>query len=218
MTGIVEWQDYLDVVQDVMPWLQINGWNDLGGQNTALAGNLQLVTSMCCDWVQETLGKPIAPTTFTRRFDGGTGWNGTYLELPYYPIRQVNYVTEYWGVSGVHNLNESTPTNQVDGYQIVAEQGRLSRVFPGNVVKPWFPGSRDIEVQWVAGYDPIPPRFRVGTLEMVAYWWRTKQQQSALSVGGGIDEYDAPFSSAELPGTPDAILDILFPNEQVALG
>lgn len=218
-SGIVQWQDYVDVVDDVMPYLQINGWADLGGQSTALAQNLTLITSMCCDWIQETMGKPIAPTTFTRRFDGWSGWMGAYIELPYYPVVNVVSMVEYRGVSGAFTLTESTPTNQVDGYQIVPETGRITRVFPGNVQKPFFPGSRNIEITWQAGYNPIPPRFRVGTLEMIAYWWRNHMQQSAIRMGGaGADEYDAPFSQGTLAGTPDAILDILFPNEQVSMG
>lgn len=219
MGEIVVWQDYIDVVDDVMPWLQLNDWGDIGGEFSSLAQNLTLLTSMCCDWVQETLGKPIAPTQFTRRFDGWSGWNGAYLELPFYPIVSIQSVTEYWGVSGPHVLSESTPTNQVDGYQQVPMSGRLTRVFPGNVQKPWFPGSRNVEVTWTAGYEPIPPRFRVGTLEMVAFWWRNHMQQAALRLGGGGGEdYDGPFSSGMLAGTPDIILDTLFPNEQIGLG
>lgn len=216
---VVQWQDYVDVVGDVLPWLQLKtDWSDLGGEYAPLSQNLVLLTSMCCDWVQETLGKPIAPTTFTRRFDGWSGWNGAYIELPYYPVNQVVSVTEYRGAAGAFVLLESTPTQQEDGYQVSPEQGRLTRVFPGNIQKPWFPGSRNIEVTWVAGYTRIPPRMKVGTLELIAFWWRNHMQQSALRAGGAVNEYDGPLATGDMAGTPDIILDTLFPNEQVAMG
>lgn len=218
-SGIVQWQDYVDVTNDVMPYLQINGWNDLGGETTGLAQNLTLITSMCCDWIQETLGKPIAPTVFDRRFDGWSSWNGGYIELPYYPVVNIISVTEYRGTAGPFVLPESTPASPTNGYQLEPETGQLRRVWGGNVVTAWFPGSRNVEVVWRAGYDTVPPRFRVGTLEMIAYWWRNHMQQSALRLGqAGADEYDSPFSQGILAGTPDAILDILFPNAQVSLG
>lgn len=215
---LVIWQDYLDVQADVMPWLQLT-MQGLGGETGQQYQNLQLLTSTCCDWVQETLGKPVAPTQFFRRFDGWSGWNGAYIELPYYPILSVDLLTEYRGSGGAWVLTESTPMNQVDGFQVAPLQGRLTRVFVGNVQKPWFPGSRNIEVTWTAGFNPVAPRFRMGTLEMIQFWWRTRQQHSAMRAGnGGADAYDGPFSSGMLAGTPDAILDMLFPNEQIGMG
>ena len=211
--SVPQWQDYLTVTDDVLPWLQMTA-SDL---SPALTGNLQLVTSTVCDWVQETLGRPLAPTTFDRRFDGWSGWNGAYIELPYYPVLSITSVVEYWGVSGPHNLSESTPTNQVDGWQCEYDTGRLTRVFPGNVQKPWFPGSRNIEVVWQAGYNPIPPRFRMGSLMAIDWVWRNKFQQSGVRVGVQ-SEYDAPTNQGMMGGIPDDILDWLFPSEQVGIG
>lgn len=211
--SVPQWQDYLTVTDDVLPWLQMTA-SDL---TPALTSNMQLVTSTVCDWVQETLGRPLAPTTFDRRFDGWSGWNGAYIELPYYPVLSITSVVEYWGVSGPHNLSESTPTDQVDGWQCEYNTGRLTRVFPGNVQKPWFPGSRNIEVVWQAGFNPIPPRFRMGSLMAIDWVWRNKFQQSGVRVGVQ-SEYDAPPNSGMLGGIPDDILDWLFPSEQVGIG
>ena len=209
------WQDYLTVVDDVLPWLQMTS-SDLAAV-TGGAANMQLVTSAVCWWVQDTMGRPVAPTTFTRRFDGWAGWNGAYIELPYYPVLSVSSVTEYWGAGGAHVLTESTPTQQVDGWQLEPLTGRLTRVFPGNVQKPWFPGSRNIEVQWVAGYNPTPPNLRMGTLMAIEWVWRNKFEQPAVHAGVQ-GEYDAGPNQGMLGGIPDDILDWLFPSEQVGIG
>lgn len=213
--SVPQWKDYLTVTEDVLPWLQMSA-ADLAAVTGGQA-NLQLITSTVCDWVQETLGRPIAATQFDRRFDGWSGWNGAYLELPYYPVLNIVSVVEYWGVSGPHNLSESTPTNQVDGWQCVYDTGRLTRVFPGNVQKPWFPGSRNVEVVWTAGFNPVPPRFRMGSLMAVEWVWRNKFQQAATHAGVE-SEYDAPHGGGMLGGIPDDILDWLFPSEQVGIG
>ena len=207
------WQDYLTVETDVLPWLQMVDVDF----TPPLKTNLQLVTSTVCDWVQETLGRPIAPTVFDRRFDGWAGWNGAYIELPYYPVLEITSVIEYWGVSGPHTLMESTPTAQVDGWQCEYRTGRLTRVFPGNVQKPWFPGSRNIEITWTAGFNPVPPRFRMGSLMAIEWVWRNKFQQAGTHVGVQT-EYDQPTNTGMLGGIPDDIQDWLFPSEQVGIG
>jgi hypothetical protein len=207
------WQDFLTVDSDVLPWLQM-GTQDV---NQSLVQNLQLITSMACDWVQDFLGRPVAPTQFDRRFDGWSGWNGAYLELPYSPVLEVTSVIEYWGVSGPHVLLESTPTAQIDGWQLEPLTGRLIRIFPGNVQKPWFPGSRNIEVVWMAGYNPVPPTIRVATLELIAHWWRNTQQQSAMHAGAEAD-YDPEESGGPYEGVPDRIYALLSPKTQIGIG
>lgn len=209
------WQDYLTVADDVLPWLQMTSGDAPSG--SSILTNLELITSMACEWVQEYLGRPVAPTRFTRRFDGWSGWNGAYLELPYYPVLEVASVTEFWGVSGPHVLSESTPTNQVDGYQLDYLTGRLIRIFPGNVAKPWFPGSRNVEVSWTAGYNPVPARVRVATLELIANWWRNVQQQSAIRSAAAAD-YEPGMSGGIFEGVPPRIYDLLAPMSQVGLG
>ncbi len=207
------WQDYLSVLDDVKPWLQLDV-ND-----TSRDDQLQLITSMACDWVQSYLGRPVAPTTFDRRFDGWSGWQGAYIELPYYPVLEIVSVTEWWGVSGPHQLTEQTPDHQVDGYQVEWHTGRLIRVFPGLVQKPWFPGTRNVEVQWVAGYNPVPSKIRVATLELVAHWVRNTQQNLAMRSPAMTvqDEYDPAVTAGVFAGVPYRILDLLEPMTQVGL-
>ncbi|HEX5347848.1 MAG TPA: hypothetical protein VFW64_12240 [Pseudonocardiaceae bacterium] len=205
------WQDYLSVADDVKDWLQI------GSGDTSRDKNLQMLTSMACDWMQNFLGRPIAPTKYDRRFDGWSGWNGAYIELDLYPVLEIVSVIEYWGVSGPHTLLESSPSNQIDGWQCEYLVGRLIRVFPGNVQKPWFPGSRNVEVTWVAGYNPVPTDIKIATLELVAHWFRNTQQQRAVSTSVEVD-YDAADTQGMFAGVPNRIKDLVSPYLQVGLG
>lgn len=217
--NVLDYQAYV-TQQQVLSWMQMDQ-SDLGSSGDDLNTNMQLLIASSCDWVQDTLGRPIAPTPVFRRFDGWSSWNGAYIELPYYPIVSVDAVTEWWGTGGPHLLSECTPDNQGDGYQIDRLTGRLTRVFPGNVQKPWFPGSKNIEVAWTAGYANVPPRILMGTLELITYWWRNKQQQPAWTQGGyqGYDQNSVgPGHSSFLEGTPSEIIDTLFPTQQVGIG
>lgn len=180
---------------------------------------LDLIVGMACDWVQKFLNRAFVPTTYTRRFDGVTAWNGTVIELPASPVLQVASVIEYWGTSGPHVLLESTPTNQVDGWQCEYETGRLIRVFQGNLPKPWFPGSRNIEVKWVAGYNPIPHTIKVATLELIKHWFINTQQNTGLSDAPGVGyDMESPETSGLWAGLPHRIKGLLEPWIQVGIG
>jgi len=209
------WLNYVDLQADVKPWLQFPaGENDYDVQ-------LQLLTDAVCQFAQQKLGQPIAPTPFYRRFNGWANWNGAYIMLPYYPVVEIEQVSEYWGVAGPHVLYESTPTDQVDGFQCDYETGMLTRVFPGNVQKPWFPGSMNIEVQWTAGRNPVPAALVVATLEDIKEWWINTQQQSADTLGGtsSSSEYDdAAESKGTWAGIPPRVAAILETYMQVGIG
>lgn len=207
-------QNFVDVPNDVKGWLQ------MPSSDTTHDVQLQLLTDMTCQWAQRRLGQPIAPTTFNRYFNGWAGWNGAYIELPYYPVLEIQNVTENWGASGPHVLSESTPTNQVDGWQCDYQKGQLIRVFPGLVQKPWFPGSRNIQIQWVAGWNPLPADFKVATLEMIAHWYRNVFQQSASRLGnaGVGNEYDPEVVASGLwQGTPLRITALLDAVVQIGI-
>ncbi len=183
---------YMDLASEVKPWLQVPA------TSTARDANLTLITEMACSWVANYVGRAIGATTFDRRFDGWASWQGAYIMLPYYPVLEVVSVTEYWGIAGPHVLSESTPTVQIDGWQCAYNTGRLNRVFPGNVQKPWFPGSRNVEVVWTAGYNPIPADIKVATLELIAHWYRNTQQMGARPGNNII--VAAEFEPAEQAG------------------
>ena len=206
-------QNYVDLNNDVKPWMQLTG--------TTFDTQLQLLIDMTCAWAQRKLGQPIAPTTFTRRFDGWSGFMGSFIELPYYPVLEIESVTEYRGLNGTYVLSEATPTNQVDGFQCVYQTGQLRRVFPGLFQKPWFPGSLNIQVTWTAGWNPVPPDWKVATLEMIAHWYRNVFQQTAnhLQGTGSGNEYDPEQVANGLwQGTPLRITTLLDDAVEVGLG
>lgn len=210
------WQNYLDLQNDVKPWLQ------LATGPTQYDANLQVIIDGICTWAQQYLGRPIAPTLYNRRFDGWSGWNGAYIELPYYPVLEIVECVEWWGGSGPHNLQEQTPTNQVDGFQCDYLTGTLTRVFPGLVQKPWFPGSRNIQVIWKAGYQPLPGDIKIATLEDIAHWYRNTQQAAANGFGGaigGASAYDPEQQNNGLwVGTPYRVAGILDAYKQQGIG
>ena len=98
--------------------------------------------------MQDYLGKPIAPTTFFRRYDGWSGYSGAYIELGFSPILEVPTVIEWWGSNGPQVLSLQTPESQQAGaqcYQLDALRGRITRTFAGLVARPFFPGLSNIE-------------------------------------------------------------------------
>jgi hypothetical protein len=209
------WLDYVDLQLDVKPWMQIPV------AETTWDAELQLLTSMACQWAQRKLGQPIAPTSFVRKFNGWSGWNGAYIMLPYYPVLEVTEVIEMWGISGPHFLQEATYSNQVDGYQLTHHTGLLTRVFPGLVQKPWFPGSLNIQVSWKAGWNPLPADWKVATLELIAHWFRNVFQQSSNSLGsaGTGDAYDPELVANGLwAGEPMRIVGLLGDANQIGMG
>jgi len=209
------WQSYV-TLEETMDWLQIPEKD-----TSKVRGRLQLLIDMTCTWAQRRIANPIAPTLFTRRFDGWSGWNGAYLQLPYYPILEVVRVTEWWGSSGPHVLDEQYPENNIDGFTMDVYTGRITRVFPGLVVKPFFAGHRNLEVVWKAGYSQTPADLKVATLEMIAHWWRNTQQNQANTLGGlnASNEYDPETVANGLwQGTPYRILALLDSLIHVGIG
>ena len=206
-----QWFNYLDLEEDVKPYLQYPQ-SDTGRDVT-----LQLVVDFVCQESQRIMGKPVPPTEFFRRFDGWSGWNGAYIELPYYPVLEVQRVVEWWGISGPHYLTESLPENQIDGFQCEYQTGRLIRVFPGLVQKPWFPGSRNLEVTWTAGYNPIPATFKVPALEIIKEWWQaTQQASSSAPTPAGMEAMDQMTDT--YPGLPRRVRATFSSQSQVGMG
>ena len=210
------WLNYVDLYEDVLPWLQFATTGPSAPSASDLQ-KLQLLTDATCQWAQKKICNPIAPTGFFRRFNGWTGWNGAYLELPYYPILEVISVTEWWGIAGPHPLSEQTPQHNIDGFALDPNRGILTRVFPGLVARPWFPGVRSIEVQWVSGYNPIPADIKLGTLEMIAHWYRFTQQTQRVNIRAGSEDAEA-VAQGQWSGVPLRVSEMLESMEQVGIG
>jgi hypothetical protein len=210
------WKNYVDLYEDVLPWLQIPTTGTAAASASDLQ-KLQLLTDMTCQWAQRKLSNPIAPHGFYRRFNGWSGWNGAYVELPYYPVLQVVSVVEWWGLGGPHQLSEQTPQHDIDGFQLDALRGKVIRVFPGLVQRPWFPGSRSIEIQWVAGYNPVPADWKVATLEMIGHWWHYSQQTQRVSIRAGSDGAEQ-VAAGLWSGVPLRISELLDSGVQIGIG
>lgn len=209
--SVPEWATYLDLAADVKPYLQFPA------TDTAQDQLLQDTADAACWWVQDYLGRPIAPTTFARRF---TNFNAAYLTLPYYPILEMISVTEWWGANGPQTLTQQIPENQgsQNVYQLDALRGTLTRSFTGLIGRPWFPGLGNIEVAWVAGYNPIPRTVILATKELIAYWWRNTQQASRSGVTPKGMEYEDTGPGMLWPAIPNRVTMLLETLVQVSLG
>ena len=192
------WQSYLDLANDVKPFMQWAAGSSTQDQQ------LQNTIDAACWWAQDFLGRPIAPTTFFRRFNGYTGWGGCYIDLPYSPVLGVPIVTEYWGASGPHTLTLQTPESQggSDMFTLDSLRGVLTRSFLGLQLRPTFPGLANIEVTWQAGYNPIPPPWRRATLKLVKHWWDCDHQ--AITTVFQRQEGE-PFRPEYMPLVPNDI-------------
>jgi len=209
--GSPQWTTYLDVDLDVKSWLQM-GDVPVAGEET----KLKEVVDDVCWWLQDELGRPFAPTLFAKRF---SVWSGNTLMLPYYPIQSVQRVAEFWGVNGEHVLEEQTPEHQGSNEMFTIDplRGYIVRSFQGLVPRPFFPGLRNIEVVWTAGYDPLPPPIRNATLKQIAHEWRKEQQASR----GGAPQMVGEHGEVEpglLPGMLPEVKARLNNYTQVGIG
>lgn len=212
------WQTYLSWDEDVQPWLQ---WSSLAAATPATAPpKLQLITDMACQWVQNYLGRPIAPTKFDRKFDGFSFATGSQIALPYYPVLSIDSIVETWGLGGDHSLEYQTADAQGSAgqqmFQVDWTRGVLTRTYQGLIRRPWFPGAGNIRVKWTAGYNPIPADIKIATLEVVAYWWRNTQE--AQRTFDRLNEYDSASSNGLWPAIPHRITSLLESYAQVGIG
>jgi hypothetical protein len=279
------WTNYVDLTNDVKPYLQFPA-----GSNPADV-ILQGIIDMTCTWVQNYLGRPVAPTECFRRFSGYTGLNGSYINLPYYPVLGSPTVVEYWGlnsgstqtdacvlasgspvvqdpaainayqgatvtgtgvpggttilsavpgvsftmsanatVTGSQTLTVQTPghilleqfPNAQGGpgaqmFQCDRINGLLIRSFQGLIQRPFFPGLRNVEVTWWAGYNPLPPDIKFATLKMIKHYWNAEEQASRSAprpAGAGYHESENPG----FIGIPPDCERFLSPYVQVGMG
>lgn len=204
------WPTFLDVDEDVKPWLQESNI-PVPGEET----KLKTVTDSVCWWLQDYLGRPLGPTLFAKRF---SVWSGNTLMLPYYPVLKVERVAEFWGVSGEHVLEEQTPAHQGSNEMFTVDplRGYIVRSFQGLVPRPYFPGLRNIEVVWTAGYDPLPAPIRDAALKQVAHEWR-KEQQASRSAPQLAGEHET-IEPGLLPGMLPEVKARLAAYSQVGIG
>lgn len=177
---------------------------------------LQRVISAACTWAQNYTNRPIAPTEYRERHDG---WQGDTIMLYESPFLKLVSCTEWQSAGGPVGLLESTPENPIDGIQINYGTSEIARVFAGySWPRPFFPGRRNIEVVYIAGFNPIPPDLWLGTMELVAWWWRNTQQASRNAPTRG-SEYDPSNDSAPnglWQGVPFRVESMVSPYRKIA--
>jgi hypothetical protein len=190
---------YLDFAE-VWPWL---------GMDNAPVGiaatRLQRLIDSACAVAQRGANRPFCPTRFQERHDG---WSGEYIQLRYSPFLQLVSCTEWQSSGGPITLTESTPANPVEGLQIDYATSRIMRVFAGySWPRPFFPGSRNIEVIYVAGFNPVPPDVWDATIDLVAYKWRSSQE-SPHWFQPPADEYGGQQTNPLFPGVPNRCAEV----------
>lgn len=211
--SVPSWVSYLDLQNDVKPFMQFPP------TDTASDVMLQDTIDTACYWVQDYLGRPVAPTQFFRRY---SGWGvGAVINLPYYPILSITSVVEWWGANGPITLTEQIPSNQGSQqvYQLDAIHGQIIRSFTGLVARPFFPGLRNIEVNWTAGYNPIPRPIIMATRELIHWWWANTQQASrSFTPGAGQYGEQQGGQHPLWPAVPDRVTTLLQTFDQISMG
>lgn len=202
---------YLDL-DEVADWLQYPS-TPTGAEAT----KLQRVVDMACSWAANYLNRPIAPTQFNERHNG---WSGDTIMLRHAPFIQLVEAIEWQSSGGPVQLLESTPANPIDGIQINYATSQIKRTFAGySWNKPFFPGSRNIEFTYIAGFNPIPPDIWIGTVELVAHWWRNTQQASrSFTPSSEYDPgQDAQGANGLWEGVPYRIVGLFDPYKKIAI-
>lgn len=195
------WATYIDF-DEATDWLQFNT-SPTGAKRT----KFQRVIDAVCTWGQDRSNRPLGPTRFQERHDG---WSGEYIMLRRSPFLQLIQCREWHSTGGFTDLTESTPENPVEGIQIDYATSRIMRAFAGySWPRPFFPGSRNIEVTYLAGFNPIPPDIWLATMELIAWWWRNTQEASREQLrGGGSGEYGGAATDGLWPGVPNRIAEV----------
>lgn len=140
--------------------------------------------------------RPITPTRFQERHDG---WSGDTIQLRYSPFLQLISCVENMSTGGPITLPEATPgNNSFDGIAIDYATSQIVRTFAGGWPRPYFPGLRNIEIVYIAGFNPVPPDLWEATMELVAWKWRDSQE--APRWFGRQEEYAGPVRQ---PSTVD---------------
>lgn len=195
-----QWATYIDFDE---------AWDWIGMDNAptgVAAVRFRRMISSACATAQRGANRPFAPGWFQERADG---WSGEYIQLNYSPFLELVKCTEWQSVGGPIALAESTPSNPIEGVQIDYGTSKIMRVFSGySWPKPFFPGSRNIEITYRAGFNPVPDDVWEATCDLVAYKWRMTQESSRWFSSGGADDYGGQQTNPLYPGVPNRISEV----------
>ncbi len=198
-TSTSQWATYIDYEET---WQYL----ELPEAPTGTQKNkLQRYIDSACTQAQNRANRPFAPTRFIERHDG---WSGEYIMLHYSPFLQLISCKEWQSSGGFVELPESTPENPVEGIQIDYATSRVMRTFTGySWPRPFFPGSRNVEFTYLAGFDPVPPDVWEATMELILWKWRNIQQASRTWTLPG-SEFGEEGPNGLYPGVPNRIAEV----------
>ena len=207
--GTHRWATYIDF-KEAWEYLQLPQ-EPTGGEKN----KLQRYINSACERAQDISKRPFGPTEFRERHDG---WSGEYIQLHYSPFLKLVQCQEWQSSGGFVQLPESTPENPVEGIQIDYATSRIMRTFSGySWPRPFFPGSRNVEVTYLAGFDPVPHAIWEATMELVVWKWRNTQQASRTWTLPG-SEANETSSDGLYPGIPNRIAEVFEDFALVVIG
>ena len=148
--------------------------------DTSYDAELTNLLYVATDQIESYCNRPIVPKAMPTEYHDG--WSGDTIMLLYRPVVSVQSVTEYWSTGGAHVLSEVSASSPGDGYQLEARTGRMIRSFDGIWPKPWFPGSRNVVVDYTAGYSAMPPLLWQAARELVAHIFQQGEQMSPVAI------------------------------------
>lgn len=198
--GTRQWATYIDL-DEATQYLQLR--QALSAGREAL---LQRFIDSACTQAQNRANRPLGPNTFRERHDG---WSGEYIMLRWSPFLKLELCREWQSSGDFVTLPESTPENPVEGIQIDYATSQIMRTFTGySWPRPFFPGSRNIEVTYQAGFNPIPPDIWEATMDLILWKWRNSQQPARTEVLAGSDFDPTGTADGLFPGMPNRLSEV----------
>lgn len=169
----------------------VRGYLRIPSTDTAFDAELTNLTYVATDMIEKYINAPVA--TKAMPIERHDGWVGDTIMLKYAPITSVTYVREYFA-GFLNSLSESTPANPIDGYQLEYQTGRMIRVFTNGFPRQWYPGSRNLEISYSVGMNPIPPTLWQAARELTAHLFMQQQ-----ATPGGIPKYSGGMDPGDTP-------------------
>lgn len=148
------------------------------------------------------------PRSYNERHDGGAGT----IFLYHRPIISVQNVEEGWGYLNFEldyqDANTDPQETTLFGYSVDSYvNGEITRRSVASVLVPFFPGEKNIIVNYTAGYSPVPATIVLATLEIIAYWWQNSQVRGAVQSGSNVS-YDAALGQSYTRDTESGVQNI----------
>lgn len=189
------WGTYIDI-DEAWDFLELHG-----EPTEPRRKKIKRYIDSCCTFAQNRTNRPLGPTVFRERHDG---WSGEYVMLSYSPFLELIECREWQSSGGFITLPESTPENPIEGLQL-SITSRAMRTFAGySWPRPFFPGSRNVEFIYLAGFNPVPPDIWLATMELIVWQWRNSEQATRTWALPGTD-WTTEGGNSLWPGVPNRV-------------